>query len=262
MPKMTVVCMLFIATTLQAQVDKLPVAYPYVREADMFWVRRVWRVIDFREKMNQSFYYPPEPAQGRVNFLTMVLSALKEGTLIAYSPMDDEFKKPLNWSELKNSFYRKDTVLREDPLHPGMFEDTVLEMTIDFSKVKKLRLKEEWFVDKQRSMLEVRILGFCPVMDAVDEAGNYKGTQPLFWINFEQARPVLAKTLVYNPRNDALCRNWDEIFALRYFSSYVIKVSNVFDRYISEYASGMDAMLEAEKVKDDIFDFEQSLWEH
>ncbi len=74
MPKMTVVCMLFIATTLQAQVDKLPVAYPYVREADMFWVRRVWRVIDFREKMNQPFYYPTEPAQGRVNFLTMVLS--------------------------------------------------------------------------------------------------------------------------------------------------------------------------------------------
>ena len=40
--------------------EKKPVPYPWVRESDVIWSRRVWRVIDVREKMNQPFYFPEE----------------------------------------------------------------------------------------------------------------------------------------------------------------------------------------------------------
>ena len=35
--------------------------YDHVREADIFWEKRVWRVIDIREKMNLPFAYPERP---------------------------------------------------------------------------------------------------------------------------------------------------------------------------------------------------------
>ena len=60
--------------------------------------------------------------------------------------------------------------------------------------------------------------------------------------------------------NDAERRTLDDIFFKRMFSSYVIKETNVYDRYISEYTSGINALFESERVKDDIFKFEHDLW--
>lgn len=68
---------------------------PYLplRQADLMWHRRIWRVIDLREKMNQFMYYPLEPTNGRKNFITLVMDAiLKDKTVTAYDPMYDDFK--------------------------------------------------------------------------------------------------------------------------------------------------------------------------
>ena len=34
--------------------------YQPLREADIFWEKRIWRIIDIREKMNLPFAYPEE----------------------------------------------------------------------------------------------------------------------------------------------------------------------------------------------------------
>ena len=46
------------------------------------------------------------------------------------------------------------------------------------------------------------------------------------------------------------------------FNSYIYKESNVYDRKISDYAKGMDALLESERIKNDIFLYEHDLWEY
>jgi hypothetical protein len=63
--------------------------------------------------------------------------------------------------------------------------------------VKKYRIKEEWFFDKQRSVMEVRIIGICPVMDRFTEDGIYDGQVSLFWVYFPEARKILSKAEVY-----------------------------------------------------------------
>ncbi len=60
--------------------------------------------------------------------------------------------------------------------------------------------------------------------------------------------------------NDAERRTLDDIFWKRMFSSYVRKESNVYDRSIGDYTSGMNALFESERVKDDIFKYEHDLW--
>ena len=46
------------------------------------------------------------------------------------------------------------------------------------------------------------------------------------------------------------------------FSSYVRKESNVYDRGIFDYKIGLDMLLEAERVKEDIFKYEHDLWHY
>src|SRR6187399_2499203 len=87
------------------------VPYDHIREADVFWSKRIWRVIDTREKMNLSFKYPKE-------YLVDILRKnAVEGTITVYDPIDDEFKKKLTPQEVdKLGVGEADTVRVIDPV--------------------------------------------------------------------------------------------------------------------------------------------------
>jgi len=252
--------------------ERLIQSYQHVREADVMWSTKIERVIDLREKMNQVFYYPLRPINDRQNLIDVLVQAIKEGTITAYgnASNDDEFQSPMSPSEVEN------IGLNQLGLQPVFVEeiedpetgDAILDTTYnDFSDyshdVKKYRVKEEWFFDKQRSVMEVRIIGICPVIDRRDEDGIYTGETSLFWVYFPEVRKILSKSEVFNHRkNDAARLTYDDIFHKRFFSSRIVKESNKYDRKISEYKEGIDALLEAEKIKEEIFNLEHDLWEY
>ncbi len=241
--------------------DIAPVAYPYVRKADLMWSKRVWREIDMRQKINQPFYFPIEPHNNWRSFMTVVMDALKEGSITAYDiSLTDEFLVPLTYQEIK--VRQIDTLHKvlTRPYPPYDEYDTVIFSEFDITAVKRVRIKEDWYFDKKRSQMMVRILGLCPVM--IKEREGEEFTEPLFWIYFPEARPILSHASVFNRFNDAARRSYDEVFIKRIFSSYIYKVENVYDRRISEYAQGLDAVLESERIKEDMMLFEHRLWEY
>jgi gliding motility associated protien GldN len=241
--------------------DITPIALPAVRKADIMWSKRIWREIDMRQKMNQPFYYPVIPHNNWRNFITVIMDALQEGSITAYDiTSTDEFLVPLTYQEIISR--QIDTTHRTltRPFPPYDQYDTVIYSEFDPGQVTRLRLKEDWYFDKKRSQMLVRILGICPVIIKQREDQEY--AEPLFWIYFPEARPVLAKAEVFNRFNDAARRSYDEVFMKRIFNSYVYKEENVYDRRISEYAQGLDALLEAERVKMELLNFEQGLWEY
>jgi hypothetical protein len=52
------------------------VPYTHLREADVMWAKRIWRVIDLREKMNHPLYYPVEPINDRKSLFDIIKQAL------------------------------------------------------------------------------------------------------------------------------------------------------------------------------------------
>ncbi len=242
-------------------IDKKPVPYAPLRRADVMWQKRVWRTIDFREKMNQAFYYPIEPQKTWRSFIQILLDAVKDGSITAYDiSATDEFLAPLTHYEVIKR--QSDSIHRilQRPTPPYDEYDTVIYTRFDPTRVMQLRLKEDWYFDKHRSQMMVRIIGICPVM--IKERDGEDIPEPLFWVYFPEARPVLAKAQMYNRFNDAERKSYDDVFWKRMFSSYIYKESNVYDRRISEYVTGIDALFEAERIKNEMFNFEQSLWEY
>ncbi len=230
------------------------VPYDHLREADVFWSKRIWRVIDTREKMNLSFRYPK---QYLVNILK---DHAVEGSITVYDPIDDEFTRPLTPEEVaKIGVGDPDTIRVIDPV---TLEEKV-EITkpeFDPQKVTKFRLKEDWIFDEETSTLIVRIIGVAPIQEEYNVDGSYRGDKPLFWAYFPELRPVLAKYQVFNPQNDAVTISWEDLFEMRYFSSYIYKESNVHDRRVQDYVTGIDALLESDNIKNKIFNFEHDLW--
>jgi gliding motility associated protien GldN len=261
-------CLIFIVATAQessGQINdapKTPVPLPPVREADIMWSKRIWRVIDMREKINLPFYYPTTPANGLKSFMQVVMDAIKNNEITVYDASSDEFLIPLTYEQIMQSLSQADTISIQRTEPPYDTYDTVITKDFDPTSVKQIRVKEDWFFDKQRSVMDVRILGLCPITEEYDENGEFKGYKPLFWIYYPRARNVFVQNNVFNRFNDSTRLSYDDIFMKRFFGSYIYKESNVYDRKISEYSKGMDALLESERIKNDIFILEHDLWEY
>ena len=122
--------------------------------------------------------------------------------------------------------------------------------------VSRMRIKEDWYFDKKLSQFLVRIIAIGPLVVEED------GLSQVCWIPYEDSREVLANALAFNRNNSAQRRTYDEILQKRIFDSYIVKEENVYDRYINSYAFNIDALYESERIKNEMFDFEQSLWEY
>ena len=247
-------------------IQKKPMPLPTPREADVFWSQKLWRIIDLREKMNQTLYYPTTEMEGRINLINLLLDGIKNGQITPYdASVDDDFKVPMSFDQVKESFGATATQEEKIDFDTGERTMVTVQGQIRPTDIKQYMIKEEWYFDKQNSTLNVRIIGICPIREFFregDTSGEVQRTK-LFWIYYPEARPLLATNLVLNQYNPALQMSFDDLFIKRLFNSYVVKEENVYDnRDISSYLSGKEAMLESKKVENKIFNFEQDLWEY
>jgi len=255
--------------------------YAPLRQADVMWSRKIWREIDMRQKINHPFYYPMNNGEGvvtddRKSLIDVIYNAVLEGTITAYAnPIyDDEFREEMSPQDILNVGNAEQVIMKvydQDLIAQGVdlelaTRDSLKQIPFNRNIIKKWLLKEEWFFDKQRSVMDVRIIGLAPLQEDRDEVnpkillGSFS---PIFWVYFPEARKVLINAEVFNSvKNDAERRTYDDVFWKRMFGSTIVKESAVMDRNVNEYMVGLDALLEAERIKTEIFNIEHDLWEY
>jgi len=241
-----------VESSITAKKRVLP--YDQPREADIFWKKRIWRIIDVREKMNLPFAYPKRP------FVQILLEAInsKEKPLRIFQ--DEEFKTRLDTSAVNGLLYKIDTVMITDPVTYEQKQQIIKSEVNITEDVQRIRVKEIWFFDKESSTMQVRILGIAPVLPVKTSTGDKIGENVLFWIYYPDARETLAREKIFNEANDGAPMTWEDVFEMRYFSSYIYKASNVKDLRLQDQYTGRDLLLEADKIKQEIFNMEHDLW--
>jgi gliding motility associated protien GldN len=241
-------------------------AYEKLRESDVMFQRRVWRKLDLKEKMNHPLYYPHNPINGRRCLTQILMDAVKDGKLVAYGYNESQELDGANYLTYDEF---QATLVGEASSYTTTDPVTGLDTTIvipaepfNLKDVTTLMVKEDWVFNKQTSVLEARISAIAPVRDKIVN-GEYRGIQPMFWVDFREARPILVQNEVANRQNDAQRLTFDDLFAKRQFSSYIYKstVGNPYDRDLAEYLTPFEALLESDKIRDGIVLWEHDLWE-
>ncbi len=238
--------------------QRLELAHEFIREADVFWKKEIWRVIDTREKMNQPFAYPKNP------LINVLLDAVKSGEVLVFGANDDDFQNPIDPDDaLSMTGSTTDTIYVPDAENPDILVPTVVTQDFNYDNVKQYRIKEIWYFNKQNSTMQVRIQGIAPIMDDYSEEGVFRGVKALFWIFMPSLRDKLVKTEAFNPFPDGIRLTWDDIFTQRLFSSVVYKEDNVRDERVKDiWEDPIDQLYESERIKEKIFNFEHDLWEY
>ena len=239
-------------------VENTVLPYEPIREADIAWQKKIWRVLDTREKMNLPFRYPEKP------LFNVFREMIENGDITVFE--DEKFTTALTPEEVEKSLNRVDTSVIFDY---DTYEEKVqvVKSEISWEDINRFRVKEIWFFDEESSRLRVRILGIAPERDVYDdETKEFKYSLPLFWIYYPEARNLLSKHRIFNENNDMAPITWAALFESRFFSSVIYKSSNVLDLRVkdmfdaSKENSNIDILLESKKIKAELFNFEHDFW--
>jgi gliding motility associated protien GldN len=254
------------------QGDSLLIRRPYLRQADVKFRRRIWRVIDLRQKINKSWTWPRSP-------ITQVFWELgTKGLVRAYA--NDSFNRIITPEQILEITSSLDKV---PVLLPGIdpseatgddYVDSTIVVMFKWNNINKFEIMEDWVFDYKHGEMKPIIIGIAPVkpefIDAPQPDGTSKkemiGESKPFWMKMDDCRPTLTKSQVFNRYNDAMRLNWDQHINLhRLFDSYIVKQTDWDDLYIASKTEFKDdkvaTLLEAEKIKNDLFIFEHDLWE-
>lgn len=242
--------------------DRKPLEYEDLREDDAVFSHFIWREIDAREKMNQSFMYPAQDDNGDQRFFSLLLSAIKNDSVIAFSADNDRFTKPLSVDQVMAMVGgANDTVDVVDPSTGAVEKVITKKPKFSPDSVYTFRIKEQIIFDKEASRMFTRILGIAPIAKQVVAGKSLP--RVLFWLYYPDLRPSLTKFDVYNPKNIAARMTWEELFESRFFSSYIIKstINNPGDKSLSAFIKDpLFRLLEGENIKAKIMNYEQDLW--
>jgi gliding motility associated protien GldN len=251
--------MLICATDLLSQ--NKPVAFEHVREADIMWSKKLYRIIDMREKSNLPFFFPLEKTNDHCSLFDALLNGVLTGKLVSYANENIDWSlNPLNRKNLLSTLIQSDSVIVYDVNENGeefTYKKWVSD-TIHSEEILQYWVGEIWYFDSKRSCIDYRILELCPVKFHEDK----QAYQPLFWIDFYEAREWLDNFKAVSLYNAGAERSFEEIISKHMFIGPIKKEENIFNREINEFANGIDILLEGEKIKERIYNFESDRWEY
>lgn len=256
-----------------------PLPYGYVHDRDVLMGKTVWETIDLDERVNFPLYFPVDTAnigQDRRSLFNVLLKGIKDGRITEVYG-DDYFNTKKTLKDMSSSFTYIDTIpagIDEintyyddyksgkrvlDPQYIDKRELTALD-------ISGFRIKGYWYFDKRQGELKYRLLAICPVApEARDIGAENPDVIELFWVYYPSIRDVMHESKAFNDKNSAMPITFDHLLNSRRFSAVIYKEENVMgDRKIEEYMkeNALMQLLESERVKDKIRNFEQDMWNY
>lgn len=268
------------------------------RADDIVWARVVYRVIDMRYKQNYQLYFPTnsDDPQYRSLFKVM-LDAIVDGMPVYAKSLElGDIKPYLDGAPVAKEditgFLNTDKegisdgdpatspymLINYDSISDRMSFNPYMYQLFVRNQLKWM-IQEVVFFDKHYSRLFTKIIAIAPMTsDNIDSEDTpvsdalYQSI--LFWVVYDDFRPYMARQYVIPQSNDIRRVTFEQFFAQKLYTSYLIGDSNMYSRMFADFAAKgrdqetdkavieKDLKREQQRVQDELMNFEIDLWEY
>jgi len=251
--------------------ESKPLPYGFVDDRDVLWSKNTWEIIDLDERVNFPMYYPIDTnniGSNRRSLYDVLMTGIKSGK-IKNIYADSYFNEKRTLSDISAAISKIDTTdLGVEQYNAGeeIDQQFIDRRDITSADIAEYHIRGMWYFDKRMAELKYRILGIAPVAPDVNFIDDeIPDLVELFWIWFPDAREVLFDNNAFNGSNTAQSITFDHLLNSRRFSAVIYKEDNVQgDREVDEYIAenAFMQLLESERIKEQIRNFEQDMWNY
>jgi gliding motility associated protien GldN len=256
------------------------VDYEYVDDKDILWSKVVYEFIDLNERLNFPLLFPVNDTKyddTRKSLWRVIRENIENGKISeVYDSNNDNFTEASriigkDSTDLEAKVFKNYNIsdIYKSKYVPESFVPREVASSADiFGYV----IKGVWYFDKIHAELRYRLLAIQPYGKDLKTSVDGEETETgYFWIWYPSIREILDDHLVFNDKNNNNRISFDELLINRRFSSYIYKYDNVYgDREIRDYIRQRDnesyaqwqtrLVMESERIKKEILDFEIDMW--
>ena len=261
---------------IQEEEYQNPIAYGYTDDRDVLWSKTIWEIINLNERINFPYYYPTIDngflSESRKSLFRVLYDNIEAGKITEiYSSSYFNDNEKLTFDDLGEKLQMRNlSTMGIEKSNAGeeVTDDDYDTYTIQSDKIEQYLIKGTWYFNKRLGELKYRLLGIAPV--APDVSTLSQGPEamkdalvPLFWVWFPDARESLSNSKVFNTKNSSQPITFDHMLNSRRFNATIYKEENVYeDREVKEYIyeDALRQLLESDRIKSVIRDFEQDMW--
>ena len=256
------------------------VDYEYVDDKNILWSKVVYEFIDLNERLNFPLLFPVNDTKyddTRKSLWRVIRENIENGKISeVYDSNNDNFTEASriigkDSTDLEANIYKNYNI---SDIYKSKYvpESFVPREVASSSDIFGYVIKGVWYFDKIHAELRYRLLAIQPYGKDLKTSVDGEETETgYFWIWYPSIREILDKHLVFNDKNNNNRISFDELLINRRFSSYIYKYDNVYgDREIRDYIRQRDnesyaqwqtrIIMESERIKKEILDFEIDMW--
>lgn len=227
---------------------------------DVAWRRDVYKVLDLASDRNAVLYYPEEPQGDKMNLFTYLFKLVMRKEIKAYEYTIDGNE---NLTQ-KNVMQPKEMLTRFEISHETNAEGKIRVDNSDIpsAQVKSYYIKESTYYDQNTSQFHTQVTALCPVRKGIDEFGEEEAPTPLFWLDYAEISPYLAKIVLMNSNyNNAAQISADDYFTTNQYEGKIYKTVNLQGRVLQNYCE-TDSALKAEqnRIEKEILTLQDHVW--
>lgn len=244
---------------MQARMAETPTS-----DADLSWMRVIYRQLDLTKDKNTPLYFPEEPTEGQESLFRIIMRLLANDQLLAYEYLDgrelftDQYRIKVRDMLDRFHIYYSDAKGSSEK-HPKF---NIEESDVPANEVLSYYIIERYEFDNRRNRMRTRVEAICPVLHRTDDFGAEAVKYPMFWIKMDDLRPFLSTQNIFtsDDNNLATC-TYDDFFQLGLYEGDIYKTRNLRNKSMAQlYPDPEDLKRAQDSIQQRLDGFGKKLW--
>lgn len=235
-----------------------------VSDADLMWMRVIYRQLNAETVDNAPIFFPEEKTQDQENLFRIIMRLVINNQVTAYEYLDgreiftDEYR--INVRDMLDRFH----VLYEEA--KGSTEKNpkfvIDDSDVPANEVLSYYIIERWEFDSRSNEMKTRVEAICPVLHRSGDFGGDAIKYPMFWVKLQDIRPWMTQQYIFIDDDNIIPKyTYDDYFLLTMYKGDIYKTRNIQNKSMMQlYPDEKDRRRAQDSIQARLENFDKKLW--